>query len=315
VNKAEFDRIHATLDKGRSPFRYYRDFYALYLLSQACQESASLSQLRSTPLGKLLNKPAAQPLLSMCGDGKITPERINYQWQEPSLPFLITAGCWHGESDWSQVSRKGCNLVLRLNFTAEHDRTFRRLLRTDEDDFFGNGFHPIMKRGDRSYYRETLAWARLDVDLERGEVLIEEIQSDWVRDVNALKTDLKGLKKAERYFTWYGHKIDTAQAQKYIDHVFSPYAQVWDQAMLCATIRFCVEELKIRQFWYHTWETGAVIKRICRNDSPPKSLYSRLPKQFCFKQEASMPDMLKRRDISRRIKKSNIQPQFFRLAL
>ncbi|MBT3027590.1 MAG: hypothetical protein KME48_10520 [Candidatus Thiodiazotropha sp. (ex Ctena orbiculata)] len=41
----------------------------------------------------------------------------------------------------------------------------------------------MLQRGDRNYYRETLAWARLDVDLERNEVLIEEVQSDWVRDM------------------------------------------------------------------------------------------------------------------------------------
>lgn len=36
----------------------------------------------------------------------------------------------------------------------------------------------MLRPEERPYFRETLAWARLDVDLEHGEALIEEVQND-----------------------------------------------------------------------------------------------------------------------------------------
>ena len=50
--------------------------------------------------------------------------------------------------------------------------------------------HPVLAPGERPYFRETLAWARIDLDLVSSEALVEEIQSDWVRCANRLKRRL-----------------------------------------------------------------------------------------------------------------------------
>lgn len=315
MKREELGELTSKLSKERSMFRYFRDYYALYLLELISRGDVALDRIRSSSFGRLLNKPATRPLLALCGDGKITPERIGWQWQEPSVPFLMTVGSWCGDSRWNQTSRKGYNLVLRLNFTADHDRKFRQLLKVDQDSFFNGWGHPVMQRRERSYFRETLAWARLDIDLERGEVLIEEVQSDWVRAVNALKSCMNRCGREAGSFRYRGLAMDIQLVKAYVDKVFSPYAEIWDQAMLCAVIRFCVEEIDIRSFWYHTWETGAEIKRIGLEYGPPRSLYSDLPRRFCFQEREAMPEMLKRRDIERRLNRSKVQPRFFRLEL
>ena len=45
---------------------------------------------------------------------------------------------------------------------------------------FDDPFHPVASGGEL-----TLAWSRIDLDLDRGEALVEEIQSDWVRDAQS----------------------------------------------------------------------------------------------------------------------------------
>ncbi len=44
-----------------------------------------------------------------------------------------------------------------------------------DDDSFKYTGHPIHKT------RNSIAWARIDLDYLTGEVLIEEIQNDWLR--------------------------------------------------------------------------------------------------------------------------------------
>lgn len=47
--------------------------------------------------------------------------------------------------------------------------------------------HPVSRQ------RNTLAWARLDLDLNSATALIEEIQSDWIRDVVWPEAGLPGV--------------------------------------------------------------------------------------------------------------------------
>ncbi|MBT2971011.1 MAG: hypothetical protein B6D72_16935 [gamma proteobacterium symbiont of Ctena orbiculata] len=70
----------------------------------------------------------------------------------------------------------------------------------------------MLQRGDRNYYRETLAWARLDVDLERNEVLIEEVQSDWVRDMAWLQRWLNRCDTDEYVIQCYAFRTTAASA-------------------------------------------------------------------------------------------------------
>jgi hypothetical protein len=172
----------------------------------------------------------------------------------------------------------------------------------------------VLRRGDRDYYRETLAWARLDVDLERDEVLIEEVQSDWVRDVAWLQRWLSRCDTEEHVMRCYAFETTAASARRYLQHV-EPLLKEWSQAMLAATVNFINRELGLKRIWYHSWEVGNYLKRIKGDSLPPRSLYTALPRQFCFEKTERLPGMLSDRRTIKRLRRGKIAPLFYKLEL
>lgn len=85
--------------------------------------------------------------------------------------------------------------------------------------------------------------------------------------------------------------------------------------MLSATLDFVYWELGIGQIWYHTWETGACLKRIDTRYGPPRSLYNRLPKQFCFEQAAALPGFLNDKRTLKRCRRARVTPRFYKLEI
>lgn len=318
MDKEYAAEILACLPQERTSYHYFKDRYALQLLGYAAGEGTPVESLRRSRYARLLEKPAVRSVLSHCGDGLINRERVDAQWQRPLLPFLLTVGLWGGHRrGWSnQTSRPGYNLVLRLNFTHDHDRRFRRMLMPFYRASSLNGYrgHPVLKNGERRYYRETLAWSRLDVDIENGEALVEEIQTDWAREAHDVRRRLPRCGSCERTVrTEYCG--DVKRARGYIDEVLAPYPAVWDEAMLSATLFFLREELGISRIWYHTWESGNALKGINGRATPPKSLYQRLPRRFCFDETHSLPNMLRSPSSERRLRKAHVEPLFYQLHL
>jgi len=88
--------------------------------------------------------------------------------------------------------------LLCHSATQLRDRQFRRLMAPVTNCAFNGYSHPVLGSKERRYFRETLAWARLDVDLESGQALVEEIQSDWVRRVKDAERRLKRWEASSR---------------------------------------------------------------------------------------------------------------------
>lgn len=312
------NEILACLPQERTCYHYFKDRYALQLLGYAAGNGTSIETLRRSPYGKLLDKPAVRQLLAGCGDGRVDRQRIDAQWQDPLLPFLLTVGLW-GNSQWfryNQTSRPGFNLVLRLNFSHDHDRRFQKLFAPYfwDDSLNWYSGHPVMKSDERRYYRQTLAWARLDVDMENGEALVEEIQTDWVRQANKESRTLSRCDSCQRKTrNDYCRKVQSAR--RYLDEVFRPYASVWDEAILSATLFFLFEELGLSRVWYHTWRSGNALKGISDNWAPPRSLYQKLPRQFCFSEIEELPAMLQNRGSEKRLRKARVAPRFYQLQM
>ena len=63
--------------------------------------------------------------------------------------------------------------------------------------------------------------------------------------------------------------------------------------MLAASLWFLREEIGIRRVWFHDHKTGQLLKRI-GDRMPPRSLYSRLPRKFCFRKVTDSPEFLAR---------------------
>lgn len=79
---------------------------------------------------------------------------------------------------------------------------------------------------------------------------------------------------------------------EYREQVLKPYAQVWDEAALAATIRLIRHDLGISEIFYHSFETGNLMKGIRHNSLPPRSLYSDLPQKFAFTLTDEVPQFL-----------------------
>jgi hypothetical protein len=89
----------------------------------------------------------------------------------------------------------------------------------------------------------------------------------------------------------------------------------WSAAMLAASIDFVDRELGVSKIWYHSWETGTCLKGIDHDCAPPRSLYSRLPRQFCFSETEDMPRFLARKHIQKRLNRAKVSPRFYTLEL
>ncbi len=303
------------LPEQRTLFRYCRDRYAVDLLRIASRRFASIRELKRSRFAGLLEKPGVASLISRCGNGDVNSGVFEGFWQEPGNTYLLTAGLWDGRvGRYAQTSRRGANLVLRLNFNRQHDRFFNRHIKPNRPYGFNGWGHPVLHQGERRHFRETLAWARLDIDLAADEVLVEEIQSDWVRQVKGLKRRSARLASVQGEFRGYGFKTTLSEARAYLAHV-EPLTRDWSQAMLAAVIEFVDRELGLSRIWYHTWETGVQLKGIERDWAPPTSLYSQLPRRFCFEESAEIPALLANRSMRKRLNRHKVALRFYKLEL
>lgn len=68
--------------------------------------------------------------------------------------------------------------------------------------------------------------------------------------------------------------------------------QWWDEAMLSAAVDFIVSELGLRTIYYHSPVSGARLKGGGAHKAPT-SLYTDLPRRFCFEKTTSIPSFIK----------------------
>lgn len=292
----EFEHLRAALPTERSLYSYYKDRYSLQLLRYAVRTPTPVAQLRHRPVARLLEKPRVKAVLAHCGQA-LTPALIDAVDGDPDEhSYHLSIGCWGAaRGQQQQMSRRGTNLVLQLNFSQAHNRVARRLLKLDGDgDPFNYVAHPALRdrRADRRY---TLAWARLDIDLDAGEALIEEIQSDWVRDVAWVRNRAERRGDVPQWIrAGRGIQASVEQIVEYDEMVLAPHRALWAEAMLSASLFFLREELGIQQIWMHTPETSEHFKAMQGQAQPPRSLYTDLPRRFCFEHAPTLPGFLAR---------------------
>ncbi len=283
---------------GASPiaFSYFKDAYALKLLSYAIGGGRPLSMLRGGPFARLLEKPCVKPALARASNSVLTPACLR-DAASAGERYFITLDRWGGmnksewRSSWYQTSRAGQNLVVQLDFPAAHDRAYRRLIRPAGEHPFVNDCHPA-----RASEPFTLGWARLDIDAAAGEVLIEEVQSDWVRRADYWRKLAEDwLSDGEACDLSPDEDLDATAMEilVYVERALKPYARHWEECVLAAALEFAYEHLGLRRIYFHTWESGAVMKRLGRVFGPPRSLYTDLPKRFCFQPTKRAPRALR----------------------
>lgn len=280
------------LPRGRTMWHYFADRYALLLLQWSLRDGIRVSELRKGPFNPLLEKPLVRQALSRAGDGMLRPQHLMTFWPSVHQTMLLTLGTWgpeQGFERWRQTTTGRYNLVLHLNFTERERRSHRALFRYDDDGLSSMEcwIHPHSTRG-----LDTLSWVRLELSLDTGEALIEEVQNDWLRFSKQSRQWLNDRRWSRRELRWsYLENVQIEDVERYWRQVCQPLEKIWTEMTLCAAIWFLREELGIRTIYYHTYDSGLRLKRMDGQD-PPRSIYTTLPRKFCFQRDTQGPQFL-----------------------
>src|SRR5690606_19230765 len=104
--------------------------------------------------------------------------------------------------------------------------------------------HPVCRGRQK-----TIGWIRMDVSFDTNEILIEEIQNDWLRrSERILQTAKTFLAKESSSFT--GKLIDNSLANfddlsYYVEVLLKPYRELWSELAMDCAIRFIRDELGV----------------------------------------------------------------------
>lgn len=282
----EVEEIRACLPQGRTLFRYGKDRCALELLKLALRGETAVPALKHTAFGRLLEKPSVRRWIGSLGKTTVSPGDLDLLWPEEVECFRLTLDVFDG---WAQTSRRGrlrWNLVLQLNLNSHDARMIEGHLGAGASDPFEWSCHPIHEGRHR-----TLAWARIDLDWNSGEALIEEVQNDRLREVRDWVDHIRS-RRLDRVRI-HGVEWPAAFLLEYWNVRLRLARAVWDEAITCAAIRLIVGELGIRRIWFHTPESGRLYKSIA-GSGPPRSVYTDLPRKFCFRPVSERPAFLQK---------------------
>lgn len=290
MKSIELDNLLASLPDLAAPegvpFSYHRNEYALLLLGWLLDGPRHVSELKRSHFSRLLKNAATRRIVARAPGGWLSAEDLLAD-DSRGHRYVLSLGRW-GDMDCDpedyQLTRRGENLVVQLNFPNWHDSEYRRLIDPGNLQPFALGGHPV------SEVRQTCAWARVDIDLHRRQALIEEVQSDWMR--YALEAYRDATSSTEECIDYDGMAIGRAAMIEYYESLLQPHARIWAEATLCATLWLLRERLGIEQVWFHTYE-GSRLKGDC---DPPRSLYTDLPRKFCFGKTREAPGFLHWKD-------------------
>ena len=326
MENQELDMVLDCLGSDRRTYHYFKDKYCLDLLDRVLAETScgalTLSQLRRGRWAKLLHRPLLKPILAACGDGMLRREQLNTVWDSNAVAFNLTLGSWRQDDRyWQQTSRKGSSLVLQLNFDRRHNCAYQQLLELSalnkyrrarfnaKAGLHGSSGHPVNR--ERGF---TMSWVRLDLDLDRGECLIEEVQNDWLRNSQRLAKFFENFLEQgkidiveRRSPQFKGHYREFIH---YVKNILTPYQAIWAEASLAAAIEFLRTEIGNVDIYYHSADSGACLKGIKRY-LPPRSLYTSLPEKFGFQLTEEAPTFLASDRFSRRCMKAINGPVLF----
>ncbi len=314
MEQTYIDEIIGCLPKGRTLFPYFKDRYALVLLSYFVDRGKPMHAIKQSRFRGLLDKPLLKNTTQTLPGVRLTRDVLASVWPEAHEVYRLTLGTWGSPSKsnwnqgWYQTSRPGKNLVLQLNFSSKHNRPYYRLIKPNPVHPFQWGCHPTSRQA------LTLAWTRLDVDLDAGVALIEEIQNDWIREALWCKRILERCSGVNEHlrqrilYRYFGMEdADLGRLQHYLNRVLEPHVGLWDEAMLTATLWFLRQELGIHRIFFHTFDSGIRLKGM-RKDRPPRSLYTRLPRRFCFQETDEVPAFLMtHRRVRKEVRKGGIR--------
>lgn len=311
MNMEEINELLDCLVGERTLFHYYPDRYAVYLLDRYLRKQGDMPirNLRSGEHAKLLSRPLLKELIKGLGHGRLSRDDLNAFWPDETQAYVLTLGTWGQKNEyrWAQTSRPGSNLVLQLNLSEQWAQKIQNVLDERLNEYIGM-FHPLSEKRSA-----TLAWARLDLDMGSGVSLIEEIQSDLVKELENLMFWAQQALNNDQATVDLWHTENSICSKTLLDvtqSLLSEIKAIWHEAMLTAAIWFLFEELGMKKVYFHSFNTGCVLKNL-RRCKPPKSLYTQVPDKFCFEKTPHGPAFLLDNKHARRRLKKVKNPSWF----
>lgn len=309
MEKKLLDEVLACFENERRIYPYFKDKYAIDLLSRFVGTGKKISEVKASPFSALLHRPWVREHLQSIGGKMLTPDILSLWWHDHPQHFQQTLGVWGEDDDWAwnQTSRKGMNVVLQLNFTKSHDRDYDNWVRRNPFHVSDACYHPVYQGEDR----HTMAWARIDLSDDLSEALIEEIQTDWLRHADGALRRAKNGNHCRCASCLARVEQSKAQFERYHTKHIVPVRELWDEAMLNSALAFLFDDIGVERVFYHDFDTGNALKHIGQWSQPPRSLYTKLPKRFGFTKTDAFPSFIDNsRYLRKRLKKVE-KPMFY----
>ncbi|MBS9778459.1 MAG: hypothetical protein KGV50_06815 [Gammaproteobacteria bacterium] len=306
MDKKQLDEVLACFENERRTYRYFSDKYCVDILSRWLGEGKSISEIKRSPLAGFLHRPWVKAHLAKLGGNRLTADALALWWRDGEQHFQQTLAAWSDTYDWrwGQTSRRGYNLVLQLNFTQSHNRDYDKWIKGSRFCVYNASYHPVYQGEER----HTMAWARIDISDDLSEALIEEIQTDWLRDADSTLRRTKD-NQCQCVCCKKRHTEGKEKFERYHEKHIVPLRDVWSEAILNAALSLLFDDIGVERVFYHDFDTGNVLKHIdC--GKPPRSLYTQLPKRFGFAKTTAIPTFLDNKSTVKRLSKV-AEPMFY----
>lgn len=296
MDKSLAYRLINAIGYERRLSHYWPGREASLLLRLGFPQGARIAEIKRSRFAPLLQRPLVKSVMAAAGHGLLHGEALDVWpadtfWFCHALGFKLWGASKKSAARYNQVSRPGFSLALLVNFSGAHDARYREVFGRDASAYFTNHGHPHESDGGRM----TCAWVRIDIAPETGEALIEEVQTDWLRNAARRYDDACGERAAgepeARVYVRRKTYVEADRLIRYWEEAGGPHQSVWKEAALSAAISFLVETVGIRSIYMHTAATGARVKRI-DGTPPPRSVYEDLPRRFCFERMRMAPRFL-----------------------
>ena len=92
MKEKDVEEIIACLHDGKTQFYYFKDRYALLLLSYFIGDGELISEAKKSHYAGLLSKKIVKQVLKDIGDGVLTKDILNSAWPTLSECYLLTLG-------------------------------------------------------------------------------------------------------------------------------------------------------------------------------------------------------------------------------
>lgn len=219
---------------------------------------------------KITSKPEWKEFVKKHQNSFTIQDIINFDKQDvedssdslkPVMQWKLGRDFKRGLSKWTGMQRnpefKGkTNYVMQINMTPKTEEMFLDKFSESQaealKEYKNDNSHPTSKKN------LTLSWVRFTILPEHGDnggVVIDEIQTDLFNTKKVLK-----------------------------DQEMAAFIKDWDKLTMRTFIDYARSKLGYRKIYMPTMET----KKSVYSATPPRSLYTDLPRKFNFKKESDM---------------------------